>query len=149
LEKGLTFFLQRHRRVALDTSTFIYHFQANPRYSRFVQAVFAWLDQPGHIAVTSTVTLTGLLVQPYRRDDWELINLAYATLVRHPNLKWIPADLDVADIAAKIRAKHRLETPDAIQAATAVKSRATGLITNDPIFERIDLYETLVLDRLL
>jgi hypothetical protein len=52
-------------------------------------------------------------------------------------------------MAAKIRATHRLETPDAIEAATAVKSQATGLITNDPIFERIDLYETLVLDRLV
>ena len=38
---------------------------------------------------------------------------------------------------------------DALQAATAVKAQATGLITNDPIFEGIDLHETLVLDRVL
>jgi predicted nucleic acid-binding protein len=41
-----------------------------------------------------------------------------------------------------------LKTPDALQAATAVQTRASGLITNDPAFERVESFETLVLDRL-
>jgi predicted nucleic acid-binding protein len=57
--------------------------------------------------------------------------------------------LEIADRAARIRALHRLRSPDALQAATAVHAGATGLITNDPIFERIETFETLVLDRLL
>ena len=40
-------------------------------------------------------------------------------------------------------------TPDALQAATAVHAQATGVVTNDPVFARIDSLETPVLDRLL
>jgi predicted nucleic acid-binding protein len=42
-----------------------------------------------------------------------------------------------------------LRTPDALQAATAVHTGATGLITNDAVFERLEAFETLVLDQLL
>jgi predicted nucleic acid-binding protein len=42
-----------------------------------------------------------------------------------------------------------LRTPDALQAATAVHAGATGLITNDPVFERVEGLETLVLESLL
>ena len=52
-------------------------------------------------------------------------------------------------MAARIRAMHGLRTPDALQAATAVRSHVTGFVTNHPVFERIDLFETLVLDRVL
>jgi predicted nucleic acid-binding protein len=93
--------------------------------------------------------MTELLVQPYRRGDDLLIKSIYDLLLTLPNLQWIPPDIEIADIAAKIRARHRLHAIDALQAATAVKAQATGLITNDPIFERVDLYETLVLDRVL
>jgi predicted nucleic acid-binding protein len=48
-----------------------------------------------------------------------------------------------------LRALHRLRTPDALQAATAEHSGATGFITNDAVFERVKTFETLVLDRLL
>ena len=54
-----------------------------------------------------------------------------------------------ADLAVGIRARHRLRSPDALQAATAAHTKATGLITNDPVFERVEAFETLVLDRIL
>jgi hypothetical protein len=42
-----------------------------------------------------------------------------------------------------------LRTPDALQAATAIHAQATGFITNDPIFERLEGFETMILERLL
>ena len=66
-----------------------------------------------------------------------------------PNLHWVAPNLEIADLAARLRARHRLRTPDALHAATAVHVRATGLITNDPVFERVETFETLVLDQLL
>ena len=62
---------------------------------------------------------------------------------------WIAPSLEIADLAARFRALHGLRTPDAIQAATAAHTHATGFITNDGVFERLDAFETLVLDRLL
>jgi predicted nucleic acid-binding protein len=142
-------FLRRHRRVALDTSVFIYQLEENPRYIVLTDCIFAWLERPHHSAVTSTLTMTELLVQPYRDGSQHRVNAFYALLSTFPNLEWIAPGLDVADVAARVRASHRLRTPDALQAATAIQAQATGFITNDPIFDRVEAFETLVLDRLL
>ena len=145
----LVAFLRRHRRIALDTSVFICHVEANPRYVGVTDRIFAWLEQPGHSAVTSTITMTELLVQPYRDSAEQRVNEFFALLATYPNLDWIAPDLEVADSAARIRATHRLRIPDALQAATAFHGRATALVTNDPIFERVDFFETLLLDDVL
>jgi len=142
-------FLRRHRRIALDTSVFIYQLEANSRYLGLTDPVFAWLERPEHAAVTSTITMTELLVPAYRGGGEQRVNEFYALLTTYPNLDWIAPSLEIADIAARIRAAHRLRTPDALQAATAVHAGATGLITNDPVFERVAGLEALVLEGLL
>lgn len=142
-------FLRRHHRVALDTSIFIYHVEANARYVDLTQAIFSWLESHTVSAVTSTVTLMELLVQPYRDSDEERINNFLTLFPTFPNLSWVAPDLEIASIAAQIRARHRLQTPDALQAATAIHGNATLLITNDPIFERLENLEVLILDRFI
>lgn len=142
-------FLRRHRKVALDTSLFIYQLQANPRYVDLTDHVFTWIERPNHSAVTSTITMTELLVQPYQRSDDQQVDEFYSLLSTYPNLDWIAPSLLIADTAARLRAAHRLRTPDALQAATAFHSEATGFLTNDSIFERVKAFETLVLERLL
>lgn len=92
--------------------------------------------------------MTELLVQPYRKSEEGRVDEIFALLSTYPNLDWIAPNLEIAEIAARLRALHRLRTPDAIEAATAAHSGATGLITNDAVFERVGAFETLVLDRL-
>jgi predicted nucleic acid-binding protein len=145
----LASFLRRHRRIGIDTSVFIYELEANPRYAALADQIFTWLEGPRHTAVTSTITMTELLVQPYRDGDEQRVDRFYGLLATYPNLEWVAPDLEVADIAARIRAAHRLRTPDSLQAATVIRSQATGIVTNDPIFERLKEFETLVLDRIL
>lgn len=145
----LNAFLRRHRRIAFDTPVFIYALESNPRYVAFADRALHWLEQAGHAGVTSTLTMTELLVQPYRYSDEPRVNQFFALLSTFPNLDWIAPDLAIADEAARIRAVHLLKTPDALQAATAVRSRATGLITNDPIFRKVADFETLLVDELL
>ena len=142
-------FLRRHRRIALDTSIFIYHLEPNPKYLAYTDPIFSWLEQSGSRAITSTITMTELLALPYRQGDEQRANDFYGLLSTYPNLDWIAPNLEIADLAARIRALHRLRTPDALLAATAEYSLATGLITNDPIFERVKSFQTLVLDQLL
>lgn len=141
--------LQRHRHVALDTSVFIYHVEANPRYVGITHHIFSWLESHTVSAVTSTVTLMELLVQPYRDSDEKRINGFLTLLPAFPNLSWVAPDIEIASLAAQIRARHRLQTPDALQAATAIHGTATLLITNDPIFERLENLEVLLLDRFI
>ncbi|HTU47546.1 MAG TPA: PIN domain-containing protein [Bryobacteraceae bacterium] len=142
-------FLRRHRKIALDTSVFIYQLEANPRYVGLTEDVFAWLEEPASMAVTSTITMTELLVQPYRNSDQRRVDEFYALLSTFPNLQWIAPSLPIADTAARIRAEHRLRTPDALQAATAIQEEATGFVTNDSVFERVREFDILLLERFL
>jgi predicted nucleic acid-binding protein len=142
-------FLRRHTRIAPDTSIFVYQLESNPRYVALTDAIFRWLERPVPQAVTSTITMTELLVQPYREGDEHKVDQFYALLSTYPSLEWIAPDLPIADSAARIRATHRLRTPDALQAATAIHAGATGLATNHPAFERLERLETIMLDQLL
>ncbi|MFZ0731552.1 MAG: PIN domain-containing protein [Candidatus Sulfotelmatobacter sp.] len=139
-------FLRVHQRVAFDTCIFIYQWEANPRYSPLTDSIFSLLDQTVFTGVTSTITMTELLVHPYRDHDLERVNDLIGLLSTYPNLEWISPTLATAVSAAEIRALHRLPTPDSLQAATAVHANATAMITNDPIFKRVPDFDVLVLD---
>jgi predicted nucleic acid-binding protein len=141
--------LGRHSRIALDTSIFIYHLEANAKYIALTDCVFSWLDSKTSAAVTSVITMTELLVKPYRESDEETVDKCYTLLSTYPNLEWICPSLEIADLAAEIRAIHRLRTPDALQAATALRANATALVTNDSVFQRIRDLDVLLLDDLV
>ncbi len=123
--------------------------EANARYLPLTDPVFAWLERPAHAAVTSTITMTELLAPAYRNGGEQMVSEFYSLLTTYPNLDWIAPSLEIADIAARIRAVHRLRTPDALQAATAIHAQATGLIRNDLAFERWGGLEELMLERIL
>ncbi len=142
-------FLTRGRVIGLDTNVFIYQLEANPKYQASTHHVFKWLAEGKGRAVTSTITLTELLVPSYRAKDVEKVNELYALLSTFPNLTWVPADTVVCDVAAKVRGEHGLRTPDAIQAATALATGATGFIANDPVFRRIPGMDAMILDDLI
>jgi predicted nucleic acid-binding protein len=92
------------------------------------------------------LTLLEILVQPYRKKLDALVLKFFALLSTYPNLEWIDLDVDIADTAARLRADHRLKTPDAIQAATAICSGATGFLCNDAVFKRVKGFDCLLLD---
>ena len=102
------------------------------------------------IAVTSSITMTELLVQPYRDGNVELANLFLGLLSSYPNLTWVAPNLDVCEhcgATSRRASTERLRMP--YMAATAVAAHATGFITNDSVFERVPELETVVLDRLI
>ena len=141
--------LRQHSRVALDTSIFIYQLQAHPKYVAFTQGIFTWLEKPKAQGVTSTITMAELLVQPYRDHDQQRADEIYGLLSTFPNLSWVSPSLEIADSAAQLRAKYALRTPDALQAATALRSLATALITNDSSFRRIAGIQVVILDDMI
>jgi predicted nucleic acid-binding protein len=145
---ALRTFLRRHSRVAFDTSILIYQVEGYTPYIALTDSIFAWLETPEANAVTSTITMTELLVHPYRNSDELLVRRFYGLMSTYPNLSWIAPDLEIADLAARLRAEYRLRTPDAIEAATALHTGASAFITNDAVFERVEGFEALVLDRI-
>jgi predicted nucleic acid-binding protein len=141
--------LRRRERVAFDTSVFIYHLQANPKYVGLTQAIFSWLEGSGSSGITSTITMMELLVQPYRNQLNQQAGEFYGLLSTYPNLDWVAPSLEVADLGARLRAQHGLKTPDALHAATAVHGHAGAMLTNDPVFRRLKDFETVLLDEFL
>ena len=139
-------FLKRHPLVFLDTGVFIYLVERHPRYSPFCEKLFDRIEAGRTQAATSTLTLLEMLVQPYRQKNDDLVMKFYALLTSYPHLTWVPMTLHVADHAARLRAEHRLKTPDSIQAASALASGAKGLICNDKAFKKVAELEILVID---
>ena len=94
-------------------SVFIYQVEENPRYVALTDPIFKWLEPPDHHAVTSTITMTELLVQPYRESNERRAKEFYALLSTYPNLEWIVPSLEIADIAARSvpRIACQLPTP--------------------------------------
>jgi predicted nucleic acid-binding protein len=146
---ALMSFLKRHPKIGLDTSVFVFQLEENAKYIDLVHPIFQWLEAPSSRAVTSTLTMMELLVQPYRGSDLDTVNRFYALLSTFPNLEWAELTLPIADAAARLRAEFNLKTPDAIHAATAQAFQASGFISNDHAFRRLRHPEVLILDDLL
>jgi len=141
-------FLHRHRRIAIDTNVFIYHFEAHPSYVSLAREIFAWLERPTHSAVTSTITMTEVLVHHYRNQNHLKVDRYFGLISTFPHLEWIPPDIAIADTAAQLRAQYRLRTPDALQVATAIRSGATAMLSNDPHLSNVSVIEAGILDQL-
>lgn len=139
-------FLRAHSRLALDTCIFIYQWEAHPRYSPLTDCIFAALEQSDFGAVTSTITMTELLVRPYRNGAVQEANEAFGLFSMYPGLEWVSPQLEIAALAAQMRGQYGLHTPDALQAATAIFAGATALITNDAAFKRMPNFAVLLLD---
>lgn len=135
--------------VGLDTAPLIYFIEAHPRYLPLVRPFFDAVDRGDIVVVTSTLTLTEVLVHPWRHGNQELIRQYSRILLHADNLRTIPVLPEIASEAARIRAVHGLKVPDAIQIATFQFARATSLLTNDTAMIAIQGLDVICLDRLL
>jgi predicted nucleic acid-binding protein len=138
-------FLRAHRKVCLDTSVFIYFIERHPSYSDICASIFRNIEEDRIEATTSTLTLTEILVQPYKLKKDDLVYKFYSLFTTYPHLKWTPLTLDISDLAARLRAEYNLKTPDAIQMASALSTGSTGFICNDRAFRRVKNIECLIL----
>ena len=139
----------RWRRIGLDTSILIYFVQDHPRYGAWCRGLFERVERGHCSAATSTVSLLEVLVQPYRLRDDRIVNQFFALMSTYPGFTWLPVTLEIADRAAQLRADYRLQTPDAIQVATAIAAGAEGFLANDSVLRRVREIECVVLDDLL
>ena len=133
-------------RIGLDTNVFIYFLEGHPRYGSWCASLFDLIERGHNSAVTSTVTLLELLVQPYREQKEELAQKIFALTSTHPHIDWVPLTLNLADRAAELRARYHFSTPDAIQLATAIGRKATRFYGNDRSLRRVTEIECVIVD---
>ena len=135
-------------RIGLDTNVFIYFLADHPRYGSWCASLFDLIERGHNPAVTLTVTLLELLVQPYRDQQEELAQKIFALTSTYPKLEWVPLTMNLADRAAELRARYRLSTPDAIQLATAIGHKAMRFYGNDRGLRRVKEIECIIVDDL-
>lgn len=129
--------LNEHRQIGLDTAIFIYHFEQNPRYFALTQALLSGIEAGRWEAVTSTVTVMEIAVRPWQLDRPEVAQAYEDALTHFPNLTVHNVNREVAQQAARLRARYRLHPADALQIATAIVHQATAFVTNDRQLSRL------------
>jgi predicted nucleic acid-binding protein len=144
-----TRFPGHHKRVLIDTSIWIYHFEQHPQLAAAAGKVIERLEEGKFRGVASELTLLELTVKPLQlgrqdvADDYEVL-LGY-----FPNFDLEPISREILLEAAALRARQRLRTPDAIQIATGLRTGATLAVTNDEGWRNFPLIETIILTDLI
>jgi predicted nucleic acid-binding protein len=142
---ALTSALAGHRRVALDTSVWIYHFEGSAAFGQAADSVLGAVAEGEIEAVASELVLLELLVAPLRKGKQDVADEIELTLLHFPHLELAPVTRAVLVRSADIRARYGLRTPDAIMVATAVESGATLAVTNDDAWRKVKEIDVLLL----
>lgn len=139
----------RALRVCIDTAPMIYFIEKNPKYFNVLRPVFLEIDAGRIEAITSTITLLEVLVQPFKTSNAALAEKYREILLYSDGLTTFEILHEVSELSSKLRAKYTIKTPDAIQIAVGVLYGATKFLTNDPVLKRVPDIKVLVLDDFL
>jgi predicted nucleic acid-binding protein len=139
----------RETRVCIDTAPVIYFIEKHPKYLNVVKPVFTEIEAGNIDAITSTITLLEVLVQPLKTENETLAERYREILLYSKNLTTFEIVHEVTEVAAKLRAKYTIRTPDAIQIAVGVLYGAVKFVTNDSLLKKVSDIKVLVLDDFL
>jgi predicted nucleic acid-binding protein len=118
----------------IDSAPIIYFIEGNPRFAPRFEPLFA-AQAVGRVRfAVATITVAEVLTGPLQAGNDALARRYRATFE-----SWQPVDLsvDIAEMAARLRAAFRLKLADAIQAATALSINAAALVTHDRDLSRV------------
>ena len=132
--------------VALDTMVLIYALEGNERYGPRAREVLRRVEVGEWRAVIASLVVTEVLTAPLKVGRTGIADMHFRFLERLPNLDIAPMTVEVARVAAELRAEHGLGTPDAIHLATARVAGATAFFTNDARLARIDAPHVVLAD---
>jgi predicted nucleic acid-binding protein len=120
--------------LLLDSAPIIYVLEDHPDFAPRFSPLFA-AQAAGHLrfAVT-TITIAEVLRGPLQAGN-EVLARRYRAVLE--SWQVLPLDVDIAESAARLRASLRLRMADAVQAASALKINAAGLVTNDRKLARV------------
>lgn len=134
-----------HKRVLINTSVWIYHFEEHPQLGPPAGRVIEGLEEGRFRGIASELTLLELTVRPLQLGRQDVAD-DYEVLLDHfPHLELVPISREILLNAAALRARHRLRTPDAIQIATGLSAGATLAVTSDRAWRSVPLIETALL----
>lgn len=136
-------------RLGIDTAPVIYLVERHPVHGPVVREIVARAVAGDIALVTSVLTLTEVLTQPLRLGASEIAAAYCDVLLQSPDLIMVPIDEGIAQEAARLRAVHRLRTPDALQLAAARATGCAAFLTNDASLSRVDEIRVILVSDLM
>ncbi|MEO6632628.1 MAG: type II toxin-antitoxin system VapC family toxin [Mucilaginibacter sp.] len=119
------------KNVFLDTAPLIYFIEGHSEYQEVLSRTFDANEKKDFIFITSSITLLEVLVKPLKDGNTKLAEQYKNILINAPGIELPEVTHEVAIKAAELRAKYNLRTPDSIQIATAIVTKASSFLTND------------------
>jgi predicted nucleic acid-binding protein len=140
--------LREVRRLGFDTAPMIYFVEAHPEYDAQITPIFERIEQGELEGITSVITLLEVLVQPIRLNRIDLASRYRQLFLESERFSVLPITVEIAELAADLRARYNLRTPDALQVATALAHRCEAFLTNDARLKRVAEIRVLTLEEL-
>lgn len=130
-----------------DASALIYLLEGKEPFAGRVRAELAAMER-SHAGIGSAVSRLSWLecrVGPMKANDLATLAL-FDAFFAHPDLVWVELNREVVELAAAIRVRHGLRTPDALQAASCLQLGPQHLLlTGDTVFQRVHGLNVIVL----
>ena len=139
----------RGKRICIDTAPFIYFIEKDPKYLNIVRPIFAEIDAGNIEALTSTITLLEVLVLPFKTINESLAEEYREILLHSEGLTTYEIVHEVSELAAKLRVKYTIRTPDAIQMAVGILYGADTFLTNDSGLKKVKDIKVVTLEDFL
>lgn len=136
------------RRLYLETPPIIYFVEENPIYIDRMMVIMEAASRAQFEAVSGVLTLTEVLVHPLKTNNKPLAAQYRKILVNSRDFRLIPITIPISEVAADLRARYALRSPDALHLATAIHAECDAFLTNDIALKRVSEIRVLVLDDL-
>lgn len=122
-----------------DASALIYLIEGKPPFASRVREELAAVAKkhPDLGSAVSRLSWLECRVGPMKTNDSPVLT-AFDAFFARPDLVWVELTREVVELAAAIRVKHGLRTPDALQAACCLQLGPRHvLLTGDATFKRV------------
>jgi predicted nucleic acid-binding protein len=119
--------------VLIDTNPIIYILEGNPLGAPF-RSIFEAVDSGRIRALVTPITVAEVVSGPLKAGKEALVERYRRTITQNPGWDIRDIDADIAVLAARLRLRHALKLPDAIQLAVALEEGCSALVTHDRDF---------------
>jgi predicted nucleic acid-binding protein len=119
--------------VLIDTNPIIYILEGNPLGAPF-RSIFEAVDSGRIRALVTPITIAEVVSGPLKAGREALVERYRRTITQNPGWDIRDIDADIAVLAARLRLRHALKLPGALQLAVALEEGCSALVTHDRDF---------------
>jgi predicted nucleic acid-binding protein len=123
--------------VLIDTNPIIYLLEGNPLGAAF-RSLFEAVDAGRIQALVTPITVAEVVSGPMKARKEALVERYRRTITKNQGWRLRAIDADIAVLAARMRLRHALKLPDAIQLAVALDESCYALVTHDRDFGSVN-----------